>query len=104
VGIAGTETVTVSMIMTGTSPDGRVEIEGWACVDSKTGPRSVAGAGRVEIPRSARGMSIGRRRSLQEEWLYSWTGKEGMVEMYLRNRHVAGRVGKPGVVDRGAFE
>jgi hypothetical protein len=49
-------------------------------------------------------MSIGRRRSLQEEWLYSWTGKEGMVEMYLRNRHVAGRVGKPGVVDRGAFE
>lgn len=105
IAVTVTVTVTVSMIMTGTSPGSRVEIEGWTCLDSKTGPRSVADAGRVEIPGSARkGMSVGGRRSLQEEWFYSWTGEEGMVEVYLRNRHVAGRVGEPGVVDRGALE
>jgi hypothetical protein len=106
VAIAVDLTVTVSVVRAVTGSDSGVELDGWACFVSMSGPCGVADAGRAEISCSARkGMSVGGCRSLQEvESLCFWTGEEGMVEVYLRNRHGAGRVGEPGVVDRGAFE
>jgi hypothetical protein len=103
VAVAVTVIATVNRAMTGLGS--RVELDWWASLDSKLGPCSVADVGRVEILCSAKGMSVGGRRSLQEvKSLCFWTGEEGMLEVYLRNRHVAGRFGEPGVVDRGAFE
>jgi hypothetical protein len=101
--------VAVTVIATGiravTRPGSRVELDWWASLDLKTGPCSVADVGRVEILCSAKGMGVGGCRSLQEvKSLCFWTGEEGMLEVYLRNRHVAGRFGEPGVVDRGTFE
>lgn len=57
--------VTVTVIRAVTRLDSRVELDGWAGLDSKTRLCSVADVGRVEILGSAKGMGVGGRRSLQ---------------------------------------
>lgn len=66
IALAVAVTVIATVIRAVTSPSRRVKLDGWASLDSKTGPCSVADVGRVEILCSAKGMSVGGRRSLQE--------------------------------------
>lgn len=63
--MAVTVTVIATVIRAVTRLDSRVELDGWAGLDSKTRLCSVADVGRVEILGSAKGMGVGGRRSLQ---------------------------------------